>query len=103
MAAKTYENGLYLSKFFCKIYKNGKKEDWGWNFNGSKYVPIMTDIKPASEEVLKIILCNCKSSCKTTRRTCRKYGIFCSSISRIGALEIIATMLTCLIRSTKKI
>ena len=64
----------------AKIYKYGKEEDWGWNFDGSKYVPIMTDIKPVTKEVLKIILCNCKSSCKTTRCTCRKYGIFCSSI-----------------------
>ena len=45
-----------------KIFKNGKEEDWGWNFDGSKYVPIMTDIKPALEEVLKIVRCNCKSS-----------------------------------------
>ena len=49
-----------------KIYKNGEKKDWGWNFDGSKYVPIMTDIKLALKKVLKIIGCNYKSGCRTT-------------------------------------
>ena len=63
-------------KYHIRVFEPGAKVP----LNGSKYVPIMTDIKPAPEEVLKITLCNCKSNCKTTRCTCRKYGIFCSSI-----------------------
>ncbi len=35
---------------------------WGWKLHMSKLIPIMTDIEPAPEDLLKFIRCNCKMS-----------------------------------------
>ena len=35
---------------------------WGWEIKDGKLTPIKTDIVPAPESLLKIILCACKSN-----------------------------------------
>ena len=56
--------------------------EWGWKLVCDSYEPIMTDIGPAPEEILKLIRCNCKASknlCGTNACTCRKTGLPCIS------------------------
>lgn len=40
--------------------------------------PIMTDLPPAPESILKVIKCGCKGTCSTARCTCKKNGVECS-------------------------
>src|SRR6218665_92376 len=53
--------------------------DWGWKVHDSAYVPIMTDLKVAPDDVLNVIACKCKSStsspCASKLCTCRCYGL----------------------------
>ena len=54
--------------------------DWGWYVVAGKLAPVMSDMKPAPQALLKIIRCACKSDCRTKRCTCRKYGLSCTSM-----------------------
>jgi hypothetical protein len=40
---------------------------------------VMTDLESALEDLLKIVICKCKSSCKSQSRSCRKSGMKCLS------------------------
>ena len=56
--------------------------EWGWTLRGNNYEPIMTDLDPAPENILKLVRCNCKSIknlCGTNACTCRRTGISCIS------------------------
>ena len=55
-------------------------EKWGWYKSNNKFLPKMTDIKPAPDSLLKSIGCNCTSDCSTLRCGCRKGGYPCSSL-----------------------
>ncbi len=35
---------------------------WGWKLNGSTLQPVMTDLEPAPQSLLKFIHCKCKLS-----------------------------------------
>lgn len=54
---------------------------WGWELRGSRLNPIMSDIEPAPENLLKFIRCNCKMSARNTcggnMCSCRKNGLKC--------------------------
>ena len=53
--------------------------DWGWLIQDGQYVPIPTNLKVAPDDVLNVIVCECKntSSCKTKNCTCHSYGSHC--------------------------
>ena len=57
--------------------------DWGWTFENDQFKPTTTDLKPAPDDILKIIRCSCKSTsknqCGTNTCTCRKNGQHCVS------------------------
>ena len=54
---------------------------WGWKLDGSKLQPIMTDLEPAPESLLKFVRCKCKLSttnpCGSNICSCRKHGLKC--------------------------
>jgi hypothetical protein len=55
-----------------------RAEDWGWKTNNGMMVPVHTDLKPAPDNLLEAINCNCKADCGTLRCSCRKHGLECS-------------------------
>ena len=54
---------------------------WGWKLDNSKLQPIMTDLEPAPESLLKFVRCKCKLStanpCGSNTCSCRKHGLKC--------------------------
>ena len=54
---------------------------WGWKLDGKMLMPIMTDLDPAPDNMLKFIRCKCKVSsrnpCGTNVCSCRKNGLKC--------------------------
>ena len=58
-------------------------EDWGRKLQHGMYEPVMTDLAPAPEKILKFVRCNCKlmgkNVCGTNACTCRRTGLRCIS------------------------
>ena len=54
---------------------------WGWKLDGSMLHPVMTDIDPAPESLLKFVRCKCKlttrNPCGSNTCSCRKHGLKC--------------------------
>ena len=54
---------------------------WGWKADGKFLQPIMTDLDPAPQRLLKFIRCKCKLStrnpCSSNVCFCRKHGLKC--------------------------
>ena len=55
-----------------------RPEEWGW-IKMKEFVPVQTDLAPAPQELLRVIRCNCKSDCSSSRCTCKKHGMECSA------------------------
>ena len=53
-------------------------EEWGWLRVRNRLEPIMTDLPPAPEALLKVVRCTCKHDCDTRRCSCKKHGLDCS-------------------------
>ena len=53
----------------------------GWEVKGSMFSPIVTDLEPAPEELLRIVRCKCKllpkRPCNSNICSCRKNGLTC--------------------------
>ena len=54
-------------------------EEWGWTLTESGLCPTMMEMAPAPPELLKMIRCNCATDCVSSRCTCRKNGMKCST------------------------
>ena len=55
-------------------------EEWGWRLNDDgQLVPIMTQLQPAPEALLRVVRCNCLSDCSSMRCTCKKHDLECSA------------------------
>ena len=55
-------------------------EEWGWRLNDDgQLVPIMTQLQPALEALLRVVRCNCLSDCSSMRCTCKKHDLECSA------------------------
>ena len=54
-------------------------EKWGWYKKHGMLYPILTDLPPARQYLLKIIHCLCKTGCVTFHCQCKKNGLSCSS------------------------
>ena len=52
--------------------------EWGWKVDNNQIVPIMTDMKAASDNLLKMIHCNCESC--SPHCSCRRYGLPCHAV-----------------------
>ena len=56
-------------------------KQWGWKLDGTVLVPVMTDLDPAPESLLKFVRCKCKLSsknpCGSNICSCRKNGLKC--------------------------
>ena len=54
---------------------------WGWKLEDSMLHPVMTDVDPAPESLLKFVLCKCKVStrnpCGNNTCSCRNHGLKC--------------------------
>ena len=53
--------------------------DWGWKEESRQLIPVMTEKNAAPDELLKVIHCNCSAGCKSSRCTCRRYGLPCTA------------------------
>lgn len=51
--------------------------EWGWKMRGGVLIPVPTLEKPASDELLNVLYCNCKSDC-IRNCACRKSGLDCT-------------------------
>lgn len=52
---------------------------WGWEKQSSGLVPITTHDNPAPDDILKVISCKCKFTCKGVC-TCIKAGLKCTAL-----------------------
>ena len=59
---------------------NLNAEEWGWVTSEDRLEPLLTNLPPAPETLMKVIRCNCKTDCDTGRCTCRKLGLECSVV-----------------------
>jgi len=41
--------------------------EWGWKKSDEKFMPFLTDLPPAPNELLKIIRCNNQTDCSNMR------------------------------------
>lgn len=51
--------------------------EWGWRIDNRELVPITTDLPVAPQDILKVIRCKCKTSCKSASCTCRRNNLPC--------------------------
>ena len=64
--------------------------DSGWQVVAGKLLPVMSDLKPAPQFLLKITRCSCKSDFKMRKCTCRKLELTCSNVC-VGCIGINCT------------
>jgi hypothetical protein len=57
----------------------GNPQDWGWLEKNNEFYPLMCDLPPAPASLLSKVRCNCASGCVTTRCSCRKNGLPCTT------------------------
>ena len=77
-AARYHNMRLYLQVQQWLVVCNMKETDWGWVTKDENIVPVMTDLLPAPDELLRVIRCNCTTDCSTGRCSCRKHSLECS-------------------------
>ena len=53
-------------------------ESWGWTPLDSGLYPTKTDLPPAPNDSLKVIMSNCSADCSSAHCSCQKYGLKCS-------------------------
>ena len=53
--------------------------EWGWDLQGDRLIPRMTDKNPAPDRLLEIMRCNCSTGCSTFRCSCKKHGLDCTT------------------------
>ena len=79
-AAKYHSFHVYLQ---IQEWKGNGSEmqptEWGWKEYNGTLKPVLTDLPPAPDELLKLIRCNCHTDCSSMRCTCKKYNVKCSS------------------------
>ena len=85
------------AKYYCfHVYYQvqqwiGKQDmdpcDWDWQVVAGKLLPVMSDLKPAPQSLLKITRCSCKSDFKMIKCTCRKLELTCSNVC-VGCIGI---------------
>ena len=79
-AARYHNMRVYLQVKHWLCVCNMKETDWGWMTKDENLVPVMTDLPPAPDELLRVISCNCTTDCSTARCSCRKLSLKCSPV-----------------------
>jgi len=69
----------YQIMIWLGLQSNLDPTGWGWKIEDKQFAPVMTLKKPAPDNLLKIVHCNCTTACTTRRCTCRRYGLPCTS------------------------
>lgn len=64
---------------------------WGWKHMNGKLAPHLTTLPAAPDEQLRIISCNCKKGCITTRCERRRAGLHSVQIYADIAMECAKT------------
>ena len=77
-SAKFHSMRVYLQIQQWKGVCSLSAVEWGWRLSDGLLAPVMTDIPPAPEALLRIIRCNCMTDCSTSRCSCRKNNLECS-------------------------
>ena len=54
--------------------------NWGWILQDNRFVPLMSTMIAAPDNLLKIIHGNCSTACKTRRCSCIWYGLPCTTV-----------------------
>ena len=78
-SAAKYHSFRTYSQVQYWIHGNTRPEEWGWTIKNGKMMPVMSDLPPAPDRLLKIIKCNCRVNCDTKRCSCRKHGLSCTA------------------------
>ena len=81
-AASCYEHSLrvYLQVQEWKHTSCLNPEEYGWKLQNNKYVPVFfKGIKPAPDQLLRIIRCTCKGDCSKVNCSCKFNGLECTS------------------------
>ena len=52
--------------------------EWSRKKSEGKLTPVLTDMPPAPDKLLKIIRCNCHTDCSSMRCTCKKHNVKCT-------------------------
>ena len=47
--------------------------EWRWKKSDGKLMPVLIDLPPAPDELLKMMRCNCHTDCSSVRCTCKKH------------------------------
>jgi hypothetical protein len=70
---------VHLQAIHCKTLALNDLDPlkWGWQVLNGTFVPIMTDLPAAPEDVLNIVRCKCKTGCTSSLCSCRKNGLSC--------------------------
>ena len=79
-AAKLHSRRVYYQvMFWLGMDRNMEPKDWGWKIEDNHLLPVMMNQKPAPDSLLKVIHCNCTTGCSSTRCSCRRYGLPCTT------------------------
>jgi len=73
---RTHLQAVVWQKLSCAALK---PEEWGWEEQNGKLMPIMTDDPVAPDDVLNVVRCKCKAGCNSKLCSCRQNGICCVS------------------------
>lgn len=57
-------------------------EIWGWKKTKNMLMPIMTTMKPAPDELIKLIFCGCEKTNCTKRCKCKSAGLQCTDFCK---------------------
>ena len=75
-AIRFHSQRVYFQNVLLMGMANGMNPtEWGWNQKNNQLIPVMTEKNDAPDELLKIIHCNCLGECKSSRCSCRGYGL----------------------------
>ena len=53
--------------------------EWDWDVQGGKLVPLIMDLNPAPDKLLKMIHCNCSTGYVTRKCSCNRNGLECTT------------------------
>ena len=53
-------------------------ESWGWINSDTGFHPVLTDLPPAPDNLLRMIRCNCSGDCSRAWCSCKKHGTKCT-------------------------
>ena len=81
-------------------------EGYGWQDEDGKWVPVMTNLPPAPEEIIQLVRCKCaKFRCSNNHCQCQKAGLVCTDLclcSKIARTTMLRVMMSMKTKSNRK-